>query len=103
MIMAERERQISQEGWTPEHDDNHGNGELAIAAACYARFAADTAYLGGNATRRLSPPKDWPWDHEWWKPHASIHDLVRAGALIAAEIDRLRRASMKFNHPPATN
>ncbi|MCM0757438.1 hypothetical protein M7775_02505, partial [Sporomusa sphaeroides DSM 2875] len=36
LIAAERQRQISQEGWTPEHDDQHANGELALAAACYA-------------------------------------------------------------------
>jgi hypothetical protein len=32
----------------------------------------------------------WPWSFEWWKPKDRIRNLVRAGALIAAEIDRLQ-------------
>ena len=43
-IAAERERQISAEGWTPEHDDEHGNGELAMAASAYAFIAGDPLY-----------------------------------------------------------
>jgi len=36
-VLAERQRQISEEGWTPEHDDDAGRpGDLANAAACYA-------------------------------------------------------------------
>lgn len=34
LIAAERQRQIEEEGWTPDHDDQHTNGELALAAAC---------------------------------------------------------------------
>lgn len=30
-IAAERQRQIEKEGWTPEHDDTHGAGEMAEA------------------------------------------------------------------------
>lgn len=82
-IANERHRQITAEGWTPEHDDTHTNGELATAASLYARDHG-TAY-------RNHPPKDWPWDREWWKPKDRRSDLVRAGALIAAEIDRLDR------------
>jgi hypothetical protein len=37
-------------------------------------------------------PKDWPWDLSWLKPSPDPkHNLVKAGALIAAEIDRLNR------------
>ena len=35
-IAKERQRQVSVEGWTPQHDDEHKDGEMAIAAACYA-------------------------------------------------------------------
>ena len=35
-VAAERERQKSVEGWTPEHDDQYTNAELPRAAACYA-------------------------------------------------------------------
>lgn len=84
-IAAERRRQIEVEGWTPEHDDEHGVGELARAAACYADPQ--------NIDRESVPPK-WPWDATWWKPRDARSNLVRAGALIAAEIDRLDRQAL---------
>ena len=88
-IAAERQRQVEAEGWTPEHDDTHTNGAMAAAAAAYA-FSAFT-----NTTYRAyaaEPIGFWPWDEEWWTPKDPRSDLVRAGALIAAEIDRLDRA-----------
>lgn len=92
-IKTERERQIWDEGWTPEHDDQHVNGELAIAGACYARHAVTHPYMADiPAYRNALPPDDWPWDAKWWKPKQPQADLVRAGALMAAEIDRLERA-----------
>jgi hypothetical protein len=41
----------------------------------------------------------WPWNKSWWKPRNAIEDLTRAGALIAAEIDRLQRINEKAAHP----
>ncbi len=88
LIAKERERQIDQEDWTPEHDDEHGDGSLALAAATYAMHGAGIPLQHLNN----SPvPAMWPWDAKWWKPKDPIRDLVRAGALIAAEIDRLQR------------
>jgi len=92
LIAEERTRQVSVEGWTPEHDDQHTRGELAQAAACYADYAATTAEVGESATRFLAPPKKWPWERSWWKPSVQLRTLVKAGALIAAEIDRVLRA-----------
>jgi hypothetical protein len=77
-IAAERVRQIEAEGWTPEHDDAHDVGELADAAACYAR---------GEQMSSV-----WPWSDEWWKPSDRRRNLIKAGALIVAEIERLDRA-----------
>tara|TARA_R110002049_G_scaffold73666_16_gene190280 strand:- start:774 stop:1604 length:831 start_codon:yes stop_codon:yes gene_type:complete len=85
-VLAERQRQIDAEGWTPEHDDEHGAGEMAAAAGCYAFHAA----LGGWPD--LSPYL-WPWDKAWWKPTTPRRNLVKAGALILAEIERLDRAA----------
>lgn len=82
-VAAERERQKSIEGWTPEHDDEHSNGELARAAACYA--------LEHQGWRGFS--HSWPWSPEWWKPRDRRRNLVRAGALILAEIERMDRAT----------
>ena len=81
-IAAERQRQIDEEGWTPEHDDEHDDGQMAMAAACYANFS-------GWSLKEVPP--DWPWAKEWWKPKDKRRDLVRSGALIVAEIERLDR------------
>lgn len=88
-IAAERQRQIDEEGWTPAHDDRHGAGEMASAAACYAAYRGDTSpqeLMGADVIGIL-----WPFEAAWWKPKDRRRDLVRAGALIAAEIDRLDR------------
>lgn len=84
-ITAERGRQIAGEGWTPEHDDEHKAGQMADAAACYALYNYP----------RVIRTRFWPWDSEWWKPKDFRRDLVKAGALIVAEIERLDRASSK--------
>ena len=36
-IAAERREQLGKHGWTPEHDDEHEHGELAMAAVRVAR------------------------------------------------------------------
>lgn len=83
-VLAERRRQIEGEGWTPEHDDEHDAEELAQAAASYALWSAslyDSAF------------EVWPglWDRNWFKPTDPRRDLVKAAALIIAEIERLDR------------
>ncbi len=101
MIAAERRRQVEQESWTGAHDDGHVNGQLALAAACYAIEAAGR----GSVDYRLSQGKNgglyvsvdalglyWPFDSADWKPGSEVRNLVKAGALISAEIDRRLRA-----------
>lgn len=83
-VLQERRRQVKEEGWTPEHDDQHGAGELAAAAASYALHAGDTKPRG-------FAPAWWPWDVKWWKPRDRRRDLVKAAALLLAEIERLDR------------
>ena len=83
LIRAERERQIIDEGYTPDHDRQHPHGELLDAALAYIKVQ----------------PELWPWDRAGFKPaHNEPHvdcdkrcvrDLVKAGALVAAAIDRL--------------
>ena len=87
-IAAERKRQVEKENWTPSHDRLHDQGELAAAASCYT--------LPGiwYQQNQWPPPSQWPWDAEWWKPSKDrIRNLEKAGALIAAEIDRLLAAA----------
>lgn len=83
-VVEERRRQVEAEGWTPEHDDEHYPGEMSLAAACYAKYGDWAAY------RRIAPT-DWPWHESWWKPSDSRRNLVKAGALILAEIERMDR------------
>ncbi|MFP8638377.1 ead/Ea22-like family protein [Klebsiella michiganensis] len=95
-VLAERKRQVSVEGWTPSHDDAHKNNEMAFAAACYAFHAAAASWdLEDCGTEYDShpAPKNWPWEPEWWKPKSARADLVRAGALILAELERIDRAA----------
>lgn len=92
MITAERERQVTQEGWTAAHDDTHTTFQLSRAAVCYIRESKGSLF-GSSA------PKDWPFDLEQWKSSERIDDLVKAGALVAAEIDRLQRAGYQHGRP----
>jgi len=112
-ITAERKRQILSEGWTAEHDDEHTDSSLALAAICYA--APERMYVKRHSLNGVVFTDPWPvsWTHEWDKrfrygerrgnsgnilPHPDSYSrderldlLTKAGALIAAEIDRLLR------------
>lgn len=92
-VMAERRRQVEAEGWTPEHDDKHADGELAQAAACYIDQAVGRAHLPSAAYKADDVHDCWPWSPEWWKPTTPRRDLVKASALLLAEIERLDRAA----------
>lgn len=83
LIAAERQRQVDAEGWTPEHDDEHTSGEMRLAASAYLITSPAPEHAPGY----------WPWERSWWKPSGDpVRDLVKAGALIAAEIDRIERS-----------
>lgn len=117
-IARERERQTAVEGWTAEHDDTHADGEMARAAASYlvnnyhrtewklapivvridARSAGDPTH---QAVGYASVPKLWPWQGQWWKPKDRRRDLIRAAALIVAEIERLDRLAASGGRLPA--
>ena len=96
-VIAERLRQVQGEGFGAKHDDAHAGGEIARAAANYATAAAVCVGLGGKSYDGKPPsdPFDWPWDLAWWKPGAPRAMLVKAAALILAEIERLDRLEAK--------
>lgn len=80
-VVDERRRQVDEEGFDAEHDDGYLDDELLRAAACYVQYELST-----------DTPFVWPWADEWWKPSDDpVRNLTKAGALIAAEIDRLLR------------
>lgn len=110
LIAEERARQISAEGWTPEHDDTHADGEMVCAAICYATPRRRREYEPREMSedqsisfseRIKNVPKLWPWHPSWWKSSRDrVRELTKAGALIAAEIDRLQREDARKAIPP---
>lgn len=92
MIAAERKRQIKEKGYSLEHDRKENPaGELALAAMCYAcppqeKKSGPLAFFSGPGQ-----PSMWPWKRWDWKPGTDRKTaLAKAGAMIAAEIDRLQ-------------
>jgi len=97
LIKEERRRQIAAEGFSSSHDDDHDTGELLQAAICYAQ---SVLYLNPKRrstkrqrARAVEVPSKWPWDKYDWKPTPGdwLRQLAKAGALIAAEMDRMIR------------
>lgn len=87
-IVAERERQVAVEHYDDYHDGNrydHGHGELAHAAACYA--------MPATARKQPAWPSTWLKRHDKRKQHDRQRQLVIAAALIIAELERLARAN----------
>ena len=87
-IAAERQRQVDAEGWSADRDDGYADAELAKSAAAYTLSACG---FSPDAARLM-----WPrsWSAHWWKPTTARRDLVKAGALIVAEIERLDRQAL---------
>jgi len=81
-IMAERVRQIEEENWTAEHDDELIRDQLIEAAISYAG-------------KVLGEDLPFPWDEDFDRrgDHKPTRLLEIAGALIAAELDRRERAT----------
>lgn len=100
LVVRERIRQETEEGWTAEHDDGHTHGEMATAAGAYCESANRDRDAEGEISREdleFLEQEHWPiqWDASWLKPKTPERDLIRAGALILAELDRRRRLREK--------
>ena len=92
-------RGIKEEGFDARHDDGHKDQELAMAAVCYALPPFVRELIPMGQLKRQSKnyaSRFWPFEMKWWKPkpHDRVRELVIAGALIAAEIDRIRRIEL---------
>ena len=87
LVGKERQRQITEEGYSFEHDDQEDSHQLSDAATVYAC----------HSSARLLLLHLWPWAKEYFKPDKDntidgrIRELTKAGALVCAEIDRLVR------------
>lgn len=93
LIAAERKRQVEVIGWDPEHDEEHNRGELAWAAVCYAAPEdIIRVFLSDGTVERKRWVDPWPWEEKWDKRsrHDRVKRLIIAGALIAAELDRIQ-------------
>lgn len=113
LIEKERIRQVKKEKWTSMHDDNHDEGDLAMAAVCYA--APRRIFIRLEHARGVEFIEPWPWGcmddkrmvygserdpeeadgelphPDTYSPEERLDLLIKAGALIAAEIDRMIR------------
>lgn len=97
-IIAERKRQVDVEGFAPERDDQYVQGELASVAGCYRQSAARPRLFMRSPGKAFTVPAGWPltWNlRDWWKPESPRRDLVKAAALIVAEIERLDRQAAR--------
>lgn len=95
-IREERQRQIVTEGHTAFGDDLYTDKALAAAGAAYAVYAAT-----GSEEEAM---KVWPesWDKRHFKPAPyARRNLAKAGALIAAEYDRIERLALAMIDPAA--
>jgi hypothetical protein len=84
-VFCERMRQQMIEGFDGARDDRYTGLQLAKAAECYTR----------HDDRLMPVPDDWPWEADYWKPTTRRRDLVKAAALLLAEIERLDRAAAR--------
>lgn len=87
LIAEEREDQITK-GWTADHDDRHVTGMLAMVGAVVASHDTQLQTYVENCAC-----PDWGIIRK--HPRDRIHQLAIAGALIAAEIDRLQREALQ--------
>ena len=107
LIAEERQRQINN-GYDSNHDLQHDFRELTDAARTYidaAVLITKSEEIGNSGEASISWHKDnepfewkylklgWPWEEESFKPTTSLEDLIKAGALIAAAIDRLQKSN----------
>jgi hypothetical protein len=102
-VIMERQRQIHREGYSTSHDDEHADRELARAGAAYALHYVQREWVFDSTPDQYRDstnsdldaacfPDDWEF-----KPKDPRRDLVRAAALLIAEIERLDRL------PPTTH
>lgn len=84
-VLAERRRQVEQEGFSAAADDGYKENELVQAAISYL-IANDASAEQGTHILFY-----WPWSLDWWKPTDRRRDLIKAAALILAELERMDR------------
>ena len=101
-VLTERRRQVTAKGWDHDHDDAQRNDEIAAFAAVYAMpegardWPAKETGFGRTFAEALIP--------FCWKPKFGDRrrDLVKATALLIAEIERIDRAAIATSEKEAS-
>jgi transcription elongation factor Elf1 len=97
-VALERVRQSTEEGFDDDHDDEHTDGALAVAAAAYAVYSTDATVRHPDWTDE----QDYPWPEKDTRSQGDDHRrLVVAGALLVAEVERLTRRRAHLGDQPA--
>lgn len=95
-VVSERQRQQLVEGYTTDLDDNYTHNEMTAAAVGYAQHVVSRGWVHSFDNENYQSetcPSIWPWDEKYWKPKSPREDLVRAAALLIAEIERIDRTN----------
>lgn len=79
-ITEERVKQITKYGYTAFHDSGYQNQELLFGALTYLMCA-----ISGKDTGL----QYWPFEQQYFHSEGYVESLKKAGAFIAAELDRL--------------
>lgn len=91
-VLRERIRQISEEGYTDEHDDKYLPGQLAEAAGCYALADQMEHKVSGIPMKTSAFTRLWPWAPAAFVKRGQRRNWVIAAALLLAAIDQYDRA-----------
>jgi len=94
LIKKERQDQFLVHGITDKHDESLKKGELALAGVSYALAGAGVPQYASTF---------WPNGFGPIKIKDRIRNLIRAGAFIAAEIDRLQRMGITIGEEPISS
>lgn len=106
-VVSERISQEVENHYSEESDDHQNQLQLLIAAVSYCLYPPDNDLERNAMTTFFYPATEstgdikrvseqlWPWDSNTFKPRDRRNNLVRAAALIMAEIDRMDRLSEK--------
>lgn len=88
LIAIERKRQVEELKWDYTDKDLYDNNELSSAGAVYALSQEDREFLQEQIESDIINVL-WPWNNKYYKPTPKdrVRELVKAGALIAAQID----------------
>ena len=79
LVKKEREKQISKHGYTIVHDRQHPKKAVLYGALAYLNSVIYSPNIG---------IEDWPFEEESFKPEGDVNNLVKAAAMIIAEIDK---------------